>query len=56
MADAEPQAPEIRADVRDRVAQAVVTAGAAAELEAHFADRQIELVVHDQHFARLHLR
>ena len=32
--------------------QAVVTAGAAAELEPHRADRQIELVVRDQHLAR----
>ena len=57
MADAEPQAPEIRATVRDRVAQPVVAAVAAAELEPRDARRKIELVVHDQHFRerRLHV-
>ena len=38
MADAEPQAPEVGAAVRDHVAQPVVAAVAAAELEARDAD------------------
>ena len=45
MADAEAQTPEAVADVRDRVAQAVVAAVPAAVLEAHAAHRQVELVV-----------
>ena len=43
-------------EVRDRIAHAVVAAGAAAELEAHLADRQIELVVHDQDLGRRDLQ
>ena len=48
MPDAEPQAPEILADVRDDVAQPVVAAVTAAVLQAHGADRQIELIVRHQ--------
>ena len=55
MPDAEPQPPEVRAEMRDRVAQAVVAARAAGKLEAHVADRQVELVMHHQHFAGRHL-
>lgn len=52
MADAQPQAPEVRADVRDDVAQAVVTAVTAAQFETGVTDRQIEFVVRDQNFGR----
>ena len=38
MADADAQTPEVGADVRDRVAQAVVAAVTAAEFETGFAD------------------
>ncbi len=49
VADAEAQAPELRADVLDHAADAVVTGAAAVELELHASDREIELVVRDEH-------
>ena len=48
MADADAQPPERIAHLRDDIAHAVVSAGAAALLQAHDAGREIELVVSDQ--------
>ena len=56
MTDAKAQTPEVGADLRDGVAQAVVATMAAAELEARFADGQIQLVVNDQNFAGRHFQ
>jgi hypothetical protein len=48
MADAEAQAPEIRAAVRDHVAQAVVSTVSTALLEPRDSARQVEFVVDDE--------
>ena len=52
MSDAEAQAPEGLADVRDDVAQAIVAAVAAALFQAHAADRQVQFIVGNQNFLR----
>ncbi len=49
VADAEAQAPKLRADVLDHAADAVVPGAAAVELELHAARREVELVVRDEH-------
>ena len=56
MADADPDAPEILAQMRDHVFQPVVPAGAARLLEARNAGRQVELIVHDEHLVRWHVQ
>jgi hypothetical protein len=54
MADADPQPPVILgAEMRGDVLEAVVTAQAATELEPHLARRDVEFVMHHQHFGRL---
>jgi hypothetical protein len=54
MADADAQPPVILgAQVGGDVLEAVVAAKAAAELEAHLARRDVEFVMHHQHFSRL---
>src|SRR3990172_2723189 len=56
MADADPQAPEIvAAEALGNVVEAVMAAGAAAELESYRAWRQIEFIVHDQNLLWLDL-
>ena len=55
MADTDAHAPEIRPDVRDGVAQSIVPAMTATQLQARIADGQIQFVVHDQRFSRRHL-
>ena len=52
VAHADAQPPEIRSELCDHVAHAVVPAVAAALLEPHNAGRQVDLVVHHQHFRR----
>ena len=49
MADAEAQPPELRPDVLDDAADAVVPGAAAVEPKLHAARRQVELVVGDEH-------
>ena len=49
MADAEAQSPELRPDVLDDAADAVVPGAAAVEAQLHSARRQVELVVGDEH-------
>src|SRR5271165_1306040 len=49
MAHADPQSPEAIADMRDRIAQAVVTAVAPAEFQTQAAHRQIEFIVRNKY-------
>src|SRR5882672_4391241 len=55
MADTETEAPELVAQMRDQVLESVVPARTTAELEAHAPDRQIEVVVRDQHLVEVDL-
>src|SRR6185295_1605987 len=55
MPDTEPHAPELAAKMGNQVLEAIVSARAAAELEAHRADRQIELVMRNQHLCEVDL-
>ena len=49
MAHADPQSPEAIADMRDRIAQAVVTAVAAAGFQTEAPHRQVEFIVRNQY-------
>ena len=56
MPDAQPQSPEItRAKLVKNIAQAVVGATAAAELELDFTRWEVEFVIGDQNFRRRNL-
>src|SRR5262245_12020756 len=48
LADADPQAPELIAELRDEIADAVVARGATALLQLHDARREIQLIVRDE--------
>ena len=52
MSDTQTQAPEIRAQMLDHVAQAVVPAMAAAFFESRDTWGQINVVMHEQHLLR----
>jgi hypothetical protein len=52
MAHTQSQAPEVGANMRDDVAQTIVSARSATKLEPRFANRQIELIVRHQDLCR----
>src|SRR5262245_8302445 len=53
--DTEPKAPELVAEMRDEILESVVPARAAAEFQAHDADRQIEIVMRNEHLLEIDL-